>query len=303
MVIEERGLFQVGQVGGPGDHGAEGLGQRLDQMVAALLDMGKVGIAPDHLGRQVELAEAPVGRGAGRWVPLARFLGPEGNAVHLQEEFAQRAGDAALLAGGTVKPEPGLQLVHAFDVAVRLGLVQQVDHGGHGGGIVRRLRLAAHRGGHEEQTGHPARVGQGVVDGDAPALGAADQHRLADLQIVQQRAQVMDVGKALDIVAGLAEAAAVIGHDAVGLRKAAHLRLPHAAVGDAGMQEDHGRAPDFLGAGLDTGQHGPPAGDREVPRHNPGSGGGDGLLPFSQLCRAQRRCRERPGEGRPLPPP
>src|SRR5215813_13852140 len=42
----------------------------------------------------------------------------------------------------------------------------------------------------------------------------------------------------LGLVGGLAEAASVIGHDAIAVREGCHLVAPHALVADASVQED-----------------------------------------------------------------
>src|SRR3546814_3343391 len=87
---------------------------------------------------------------------------------------------------------------------------------------------------HQEDAGGAAGMGEREVDGDAAALGAADERRLVDVEPVQHRQQVVDVGEGLSLSARLAEAAAVVGDDAMAWRELVELRLPHAAVGDAG---------------------------------------------------------------------
>src|SRR3546814_13653922 len=61
--------------------------------------------------------------------------------------------------------------------------------------------------------GGAAGMGEREVDGDAAALGAADERRLVDVEPVQHRQQVVDVGEGLSLSARLAEAAAVVGDD------------------------------------------------------------------------------------------
>src|SRR3546814_16463626 len=106
-------------------------------------------------------------------------------------------------------------------------------------------------------------MGEGEVDGDAAALGAADGRRLGEVEPVQHRQQGVGVGEGLSLTARLAEAAAVVGDDAMAWRELVELRLPHAAVGDAGMEEDHGRSQGVRGTILHTGQARLAAGDGE----------------------------------------
>src|SRR3546814_6326059 len=76
-----------------------------------------------------------------------------------------------------------------------------------------------------------------------------------------------------DLSARLAEAAAVVGDDAMAWRELVELRLPHAAVGDAGMEEDHGRSQGVRGTILHTGQARLAAGDGELLQHGDPFGG------------------------------
>src|SRR3546814_21093153 len=85
-------------------------------------------------------------------------------------------------------------------------------------------------------------MGEREVDGDAAALGAADVRPLVAVEPVQHRQQVVDVGEGLSLSARLAEAAAVVGDDAMAWREHVELSMPHAAVADAGNEAGHGRS-------------------------------------------------------------
>src|SRR3546814_11650164 len=98
VAVEGRRLFQVRQMRGAGDDGAERARNRLHQVDAALLDVREVAVAPQYLRRQSEVGEPRIGSREGGGVGLRPRIGRiERRRVHRQEELAKGAADAAFL--------------------------------------------------------------------------------------------------------------------------------------------------------------------------------------------------------------
>ncbi len=102
-------------------------------------------------------------------------------------------------------------------------------------GVVAGLQQERRDRRHQHAFGHPGRAVGSQVAGDLPgAHRVPDQHRLPQVQVVQQAVQVGGEGVVVvadDRLAGLAEAAAVIGDDPVaGLQQDRDLLVPGPAA-------------------------------------------------------------------------
>jgi hypothetical protein len=93
----------------------------------------------------------------------------------------------------------------------------------------------------EEKRPHALRVSQGKVDRDAAAEGVRDQARFRDPEVVEERAEVVDVGEGPARERRLAVAAQVEADDEVALGERLDLVVPEAPVAYARVQEDDGR--------------------------------------------------------------
>jgi hypothetical protein len=80
-------------------------------------------------------------------------------------------------------------------------------------------------------------VRESDVDRDAPAEGVRDQRDAVDAEVVEERADVVDVGERPAGQRRLSEAAQVRADDAVDFRKGLELAGPEAPVADARVQE------------------------------------------------------------------
>src|SRR5215210_1129464 len=86
-------------------------------------------------------------------------------------------------------------------------------------------------------------VGQRELECDAAAVGCADERDSIELQLAQQRLEVVEVRERPRQKLRVAEPTQVAANDAVSRAgERLHLRLPHAAVGDSRVEEENGGA-------------------------------------------------------------
>jgi hypothetical protein len=76
----------------------------------------------------------------------------------------------------------------------------------------------------------------------APGHGNGDEHGACHAQVIHQPPNVLPMAETAGDHLRLAEAAQVGGDDAVRARELADLVFPHAAVADAGMEQEQRRA-------------------------------------------------------------
>jgi hypothetical protein len=98
--------------------------------------------------------------------------------------------------------------------------------------------VARKRGVDENERGDPFRVREREVDDDPPAEGVPDDRGGADPDVVEERAEVVDVGERPAGQWRLSEAAEIRAEDEVPLGEDVRLRLPEPAVADPGVDED-----------------------------------------------------------------
>src|SRR6185436_1127043 len=104
-VLEAREVRDAGKL----DRGAD-IAEARGELAALIAEEGKIELAPDDRGGRGDLAEVLPGRGLVRLGVLGP-VGGEGDRVHLQEQLAGRAADAALGCDRAVEPEPRLESV------------------------------------------------------------------------------------------------------------------------------------------------------------------------------------------------
>ena len=153
---------------------------------------------------------------------------------------------------------PGEQRIRQRRVGEGLEAValQRIGEGVDRRGPVGRL-VGARAGVGDDQRGHHLRMGEREVERDVPAHREAAHRGTADLQMLEQRAEVGDgdrLGVGGRVVRSLGDpvTAHVIGHDAPRARQRLHLRIPHAEPAGEAVREHERR---------------PVAGDLVVERH------------------------------------
>jgi hypothetical protein len=136
---------------------------------------------------------------------------------------------------GPVHPDPDLQLGDALQVTgfVRGDQLVPLLRG-------RLVRLGpAHRGADQDQGTDAFRVPEGEVDGCPAAHRATYEARALDAEAVEQAAQVFVVGVGTIGQGRPAETPSVEAEHAVVLRQRLELPVPHPAVRDPGVEQDH----------------------------------------------------------------
>ena len=111
---------------------------------------------------------------------------------------------------------------------------------------------SADTGADQHELGEAFGVLQGKIDGEHAAHRAPDEMRRFDVKLVHQREQVGHRGPARRGQLGPTESAHVGTDDVEVLRKGLDLRLPHALVGDARVEQED-REPFALALVVDTG--------------------------------------------------
>ncbi len=86
---------------------------------------------------------------------------------------------------------------------------------------------------------HASGAGQGIINGDPAALGAPDEVGLPATKASENCVEIVDVAKFLVGCGCQPEAPAVIGDAPKTRRQGFDHAMPLAAVGNAGMQQDH----------------------------------------------------------------
>ena len=216
------------------------------------------------------------------------------DGVHLEEQFARRPLDAAGFAQRPIEPEMRLDPVDGFEVAALGGIVERIFEFGHLFGDFGAV-AARDRGADQHQPDGAAGVLDGEIDGERAAHRAADEHGGMDAQPVEHGFEIDQMAERHVAGLGLAKAAPVIGNDVVALfGQRPHLLGPHAAVGDAGVEEHHRNAKAIRLAAqhgaverdLEGGRHGEAPGYATKPGRNtplPAMPEGEGLTGASRL--------------------
>jgi hypothetical protein len=229
----------VGRVHGD----ALGCGDLTDEELADGSEVGLVVRPDDDERRRRHLAEARAGR---RLAPgdRSRERGPlvgredrlERQALHRGQTLADVGRHRRRFRAHPVQPGTDVQLDGLVDLAgvekCVLLLVQGVERG--------RPFPAGQGGRDEEEREGALGVGQGEVDRDATPEGIGDEARLGDAQLVEERAEVVDVGERPTRKRRLAVAAQVGSDDEVLLGERLDLAVPEPPVADARVQEDDG---------------------------------------------------------------
>jgi len=84
-------------------------------------------------------------------------------------------------------------------------------------------------------------MSEGEVERDPAAERVADEGHARDFEVVEESANVLDVGERPARKRGVAEAAQVEADDEVALSERVELAVPEPPVADAGVEEDDGR--------------------------------------------------------------
>jgi hypothetical protein len=232
---------QMGRVHGD----ALGPGDLPGQELADYSEVGLVVRADDDERRRPHLAEArPGGRVAPgdrpwrRGRPISREDRLERPALHRGQAFPDVGRHRSRFLAHPVEPGADAQRDGLVDLpGVEEPVLLLVE------GIERGRPFPPGQGGSDEEEG-PGALGmdEGEVDGDAPAEGVGDEARLGEVQLVEQRAEVVDVGEGPTRKRRLAVAAQVGSDDEVLLGECLDLAVPEPPVADARVQEDDGRA-------------------------------------------------------------
>jgi hypothetical protein len=238
--IEKVRSLEARQVGGVFEDHGEGVLELLGEVLVARDDVGHIELADHQQHRGNDGANA-----AGGIVGLI-FLGqlgmPEARRVHFEEQLPRRPVDTARLAQRAIEPQVRLDAVDALEVAALLGVGQRILETGR---LLGNLGILGPGDGctDEDEADGPLGVLEGEIDGKTTAHRGAHEYGGMDGELVEHRLEIDEVAERHVFACGLAKAAAVVGNDVVALGgEERHLPLPHAAIGDAGVEEHHGDA-------------------------------------------------------------
>jgi hypothetical protein len=210
---------------GTGDLGHEPVGDDLE--------VGDVLSADDHECRLPDFVEAlgrrricEPGNRAGRWIALVRGE----DRLERTALFLPDMVPGARIEVGS-EPDAQIQLDCLVDPACVekrvLLLVVRIE--------LRGL-VPSERAVHEDERAQPLGMKERGVERGLPAERVPDKGRRLDLQVVEKRAQVVDVGEGAARERRLPVAARVVANDPVVLGEAVPLSVPEAAPAECGVQ-------------------------------------------------------------------
>ena len=122
MPIEQLRLFKVWQMGRAGHFRCPRIRQFPREVPVAASDIGEVELAADQQRRHGQFGQAV--DGAWRVAFLRDLRISKRDAIHVEEQVADRAGNPTLGAQRPVQPEMGLDGVDPVEIAIFLGLVE-----------------------------------------------------------------------------------------------------------------------------------------------------------------------------------
>ena len=235
--VELLWALHAGHVGGVRDVLETGSGDLVAEAFGDTEDVGLVVVADDEQGGRGHLVGVVAGvldqlQLLGRVAALLGVL--VGAQLHVVHQAPHVGVHLARLSAHAVHPEANGQVGGGVQLAVHeeAYLLAAVCHHLVRPAGVRQSRTDQH------QRRDQLWPGQRRLERDAAAQRVPDQHRPFDLEPVEQVEQVLGMLVGLRRQRRLPEPAHVVAHHLVVLGVPAPLRLPHSAVGDAGVDQD-----------------------------------------------------------------